>query len=288
MSGPDDLKTTRADATQPHQGVEGIVAAPHGPRSEPSYELGEVVVALDKRPEKAKTNVGGLIAWVLLLVAIAAATFFALRFYLPLLDERAERIRELTAAKKDNETLARQVEELQNQQRDLAAQVAKREQELQALQSTQDELAGKLQAEIDKGNVAISQSKGQIVVDLVDKILFPSGEAELADSGKEILRQVGEIFLKVPDKVIQVGGHTDDVPISPKLMERFASNWELSAARALNVVHFLEDDVKVPGARLMPAGFGSNRPTASNKTPAGRKKNRRIEVILLPLLPPGR
>jgi chemotaxis protein MotB len=165
----------------------------------------------------------------------------------------------------------------------LAAESQKKDELLKELEGTRNELEDKLKEEITRGDVLIKQGGGELVVDLADQILFPSGEADLNDKGKEVLRRVGETMLKVEGKVIQVGGHTDDLAISDKLKTRFPSNWELSSSRALNVVHFLEDDVKVPGERLVAAGFSQYRPVAKNKTKEGRKKNRRIEVILLPL-----
>jgi len=120
------------------------------------------------------------------------------------------------------------------------------------------------------------------VVDLIDKIVFDSGEAELNDAGKEVLRQVGETLAKVPDEILQVTGHTDNKPISRKLAERFPTNWELSVARATNVVRFLQEEVKIPGDRLVAAGMAEYRPVATNRTATGRRRNRRIEVRLLP------
>src|SRR5262249_24083127 len=135
--------------------------------------------------------------------------------------------------------------------------------------------------EIAQGDVIIKQYKGELVVDLVDQILFASGESELGDKGKAVLKQVGETLLKVPDKVLQIGGHTDNQPISGKLKDKWVSNWELSSARALNVVHYLEDEVNIPGERLVAAGFSEFRPIGKNASKDGRKRNRRIEVVLL-------
>jgi chemotaxis protein MotB len=121
-------------------------------------------------------------------------------------------------------------------------------------------------------------------VDLVDKILFDSGSAELSARGKEVLARMGAVLGKVDDKQVQVSGHTDNVPIA----EKFPSNWELSVTRAVNVVRFLSETAKVPPKRLMAAGFGSHQPVASNGSPAGRARNRRIEILLIPLLQPAK
>jgi chemotaxis protein MotB len=226
-----------------------------------------------------------LVPWFLLVIALVALGFVVARLYMPAVADLETRTTELEAARKDASILKRQVETLESLHKELAAKVAKRESEVQALQATQDELSERLQKEIKRGEVAISQARGELVVDLIDKILFDSGEAELNEKGAEVLRQVGETLLKVPDKIIQVTGHTDAMPISDKLKGEFPSNWELSTQRATNVVRFLQDEVKVPGERLAAAGRSQYKPVASNSTSRGRRRNRRIEVTLLPLAP---
>jgi chemotaxis protein MotB len=81
--------------------------------------------------------------------------------------------------------------------------------------------------------------------------------------------------------VIHVEGHTDGVNPSPALRERFPTNWELSAARAINVVRFLQTQGNIPGPRLVASGFSEFRPAASNRTEVGRRRNRRIELNLI-------
>lgn len=165
----------------------------------------------------------------------------------------------------------------------LAEEARQQAEALAAMQHTQEELQHQLQEEVAKGGVLISQQHGELVVDLIDQVVFDSGEAELNERGKKVLRQVGETLARVPDKIIQVSGHTDSLKISDKLEKQFPTNWELSTARATNVVRYLQDDVKIPGARLIAAGLAEFRPIARNTTKAGRSRNRRIEVRLLPL-----
>jgi chemotaxis protein MotB len=86
----------------------------------------------------------------------------------------------------------------------------------------------------------------------------------------------------MPDRVFQVGGHTDSAPPSETLQERFATNWELSTARGTNVVRYLEEECSVPGKQLIAAGFAWHRPVASNQKWKGKRKNRRIEIVMLP------
>ena len=115
-----------------------------------------------------------------------------------------------------------------------------------------------------------------VTVHLADEILFGSGEAELSKHGKEVLTRVGDVLKPLTDKQILVGGHTDDAPIHTA---HFASNWELSTARAVNVVHHLTDVVGVDPRKLTAAGYSQYHPRGSD-----RAQNRRIEILLIPSL----
>ncbi len=181
------------------------------------------------------------------------------------------------------EKLQSEVTRLDSQNAELSTEAAIAEQAIEAMRSTQNELEVRLKDQIQKGSVLIEERDGELVVDLIDKIVFDSGEAELNDSGKDVLKEVGETLNKVPDKVIMIAGHTDNLPISDKLVEQFPTNWELSTARSTNVVRFLQEEIKIPGKRLAVAGFAEFRPVAKNRSSAGRRKNRRIEVRLLPI-----
>jgi chemotaxis protein MotB len=97
------------------------------------------------------------------------------------------------------------------------------------------------------------------------------------------LERVGNIIKNVQDKIIRVEGHTDNVPIAVRLQKQFPSNWELSTARATNVVRFLQDKVGMDATRLQAVGLSEYHPIASNETPTGRSQNRRIEIALLPM-----
>jgi chemotaxis protein MotB len=224
----------------------------------------------------------------LVILLLAGGVIGGLFFVWPMFEEHGRLSSELATAQVENQKLATRVSdlermksELEASQAELAVTVQLKEQALAEITKAQEELAKKLETEIAQGDVAVKMREGQLVVDLVDQILFDSGEAELNDKGKAVLLKVGETMVKMKDKVIQVGGHTDDVRIADKLLEKFPSNWELSTARATNVVRFLQDTAKVPGERLVAAGFSQYRPIAGNSTKTGRKRNRRIEVTLL-------
>lgn len=165
----------------------------------------------------------------------------------------------------------------------LAQEKEHREKELRAAQDTYGELIDKMRSEISRGEVTISELQGKLTVNLVEKILFDSGSAEIKSGGKEVLSKVGTILNEVKDKEIRVEGYSDNLPISPRLQSIYPSNWELSSARAISVVQFLRNTLNVPGERLSASGFAEFRPIADNSTPEGRAQNRRIQIILAPL-----
>jgi chemotaxis protein MotB len=174
-------------------------------------------------------------------------------------------------------------EQLQRASGELKQQVAAKEKELAALRATQDELVEGLKKEIADRQIQVQRIRDQLRVEMVDEILFDSGEAVIKPAGLEVLRRVGAILKKVENRRIEVQGHTDNVPITGALAKRFPTNWELSAARATNVARFLQDDAQIAPARLSATGFSEYRPRAPNDTEDGRRKNRRIEILLGPL-----
>ena len=157
-----------------------------------------------------------------------------------------------------------------------------RDAELEKLKATYDELVGSLKGEIEAGEIQIRRMKDRLSVNLESKVLFDSGKANLKGSGIEVLRRVGAQLAKIEGKRIQIEGHTDNDPIGGKLKEKFPTNWELSASRALAVVHFLQSEVNIDAQKLSGAGYGEFQPAALNDTAEGKAVNRRIEIVLLP------
>ena len=165
---------------------------------------------------------------------------------------------------------------------DLIAEMKKtKEVEVVKVSKTYEDLLSELKSEIAQGQIAITELKGKLTMDVVDKILFDSGQTEIRPAGLGVLKRVVEILMTVTDKVIRVEGHTDSVPIGGALAKKYPTNWELSAARALNVTRFLEKEGIDP-ALLSAVAFGEHQPIAENETPEGRARNRRIAIILLP------
>lgn len=177
------------------------------------------------------------------------------------------------------------IDRLEQQKRELTAQLEQeqraRQARIETLKTTYDQLVEMMESEIQRGEITISELQGQLTVNLVEKILFDSGQAELKPAGIEVLNRVGNVLKATTDKRIRVEGHTDNIPISPRLRQTFVSNWELSTARATNVVHLLQQDKGIPGDRLSICGYGPYQPIASNETAAGRAQNRRIQIILV-------
>lgn len=188
---------------------------------------------------------------------------------------------------KEKSSLEAQTAALEKEKSLLQEQIAALEKEKQALESTSqqsqaqyDALVKQLSAEVEQGQLQVRRYKNMLSVDVAEKIFFDSGRAELKDSGKDVLSKVGEALKSYEDKVIRVVGYTDNVPIAKSMQRIYPTNWELSVARATNVVRFLQD-AGVPPERMVAAGRGEYSPVAENDTPEGRQKNRRIEIMLI-------
>ena len=144
-------------------------------------------------------------------------------------------------------------------------------------QSLEDEMRNALESK----DVTISQLQGKLTVNILDRVLFDSGEAELKPAGAAVLRKVAAVLAQHPNLKIHVIGHTDNVPIRAAARNRFPSNWELSTARATAAVRFLTENAGVDPRRLGAVGYGEFRPVADNATPEGRARNRRIAITIL-------
>lgn len=135
---------------------------------------------------------------------------------------------------------------------------------------------------IDSGRLKVTFRRGRMIVELPAQVLFPSGSAELTGEGSKALGEVAKILRSMRNRRFIVAGHTDNVPVAT---ERFASNWALSSARAVEVTAALTRGGLRP-EQLVAAGYSEYDPVARNTTDAGRQKNRRIEIILEPRLVP--
>lgn len=176
--------------------------------------------------------------------------------------------------------LQRIMTELQQKSVDIKS-LQKKKEEIQTESQAYKDLLREMKGEMARGQVTIEELKGKLTLGLADQILFDSGQSEVKKDGLAILKRIVDILGKVQGKAIRVEGHTDNVKIAGRLARRFPTNWELSAARAINVTRFLEENGIDPNI-LSAAAYGEYKPIADNSTPEGRQKNRRIAIILLP------
>ncbi len=160
-------------------------------------------------------------------------------------------------------------------------ELKEKSQQVEAESNTYKDLLQEMKAEIAQGEITITELKGKLTVDVVDKILFASGQAKVKKEGLAVLKRVVDILKTVEDKNIRIEGHTDNVPITSRLAKFYPTNWELAAARAINVTRYLQEQGVDPTI-LSATAYGEYQPVADNDTPEGRAKNRRIAIILTP------
>lgn len=190
---------------------------------------------------------------------------------------RAELAKAQAAAAKLEDQLAETQDKLRLSQQHANELEKEKEAVLQARKSLEDEMRSTLESK----DVTISKLQGKLTVNIVDRIMFDSGEAELKSGGAAVLRKVAGILSQHTNLQIHVVGHTDNVPIRPAARSRFPSNWELSTTRATAAVRYLTETAGVDPRRLGAVGYGEFRPIADNATPEGRARNRRIAVTIL-------
>jgi chemotaxis protein MotB len=194
--------------------------------------------------------------------------------------------KQASALKANAARIAQEREQLRQEQLQLAAMLEQerleKEEEINRLTRTHDDLSKSLQDEISKGNITIQQVRDRLTINMVERVLFDSGQAQIKPTGLKVLKEVGDILKKITDKQIRIEGHTDNVPISAKLQNRFKTNWELSTARATTVVHYLIEQSGVDRQYLSAVGYADTRPIALNDSEEGKSSNRRIEIVLYP------
>jgi chemotaxis protein MotB len=158
-----------------------------------------------------------------------------------------------------------------------------RKAEVEEMRGTYENLLENMKGEIAKGEITITQLRGKLKVNMLDEILFDSGKTTIKPQGIEVLQRVGSILLNVKDRAISIEGHTDNVPIGAELSKMYPTNWELSAVRATTVARYLQEKIGLDPGLLSAIGYGEYQPVASNESEEGRAKNRRIELVLVPM-----
>jgi chemotaxis protein MotB len=238
----------------------------------------EYATKANHRPDAARW--GWIVAGILAALLLAALLFWAtavgkMRALESLKIKLDDANARLAAAQDQNQTNQDLIASLQSKITDL-------QQEKEASAQTAKGLENEMRADLESKDVTITNLKGRLTVNIVDQVMFDSGEAVLKPGGQSVMRKVAAVLAEHPELKIQVIGHTDNIPIRPDARSRFASNWELSTARALAAVHFLTENAGLDPRRVGAVGYGEYRPIADNATADGRAKNRRIEIAILP------
>ena len=143
------------------------------------------------------------------------------------------------------------------------------------LETAKQGLIRALRPEIEKGDITVDLNSERLLIKLASSYLFGSGEDQLRPGGTDALKKVGAILKDYPEYNVVVEGHTDNRPIRSSLKKKFATNQELSDARAANAAKALAEGGR---SAVTTAGLSDTKPVASNKTDAGRAKNRRVEI----------
>ena len=157
--------------------------------------------------------------------------------------------------------------------------ISKLKNELSELERAKNELDQRLKDEIGNRQVKVEMQDKGLVITFVSEVLFDSGKAKLRnDSLPKLEKVAGVLNTTVADLNVGIEGHTDNQPIKKS---GWKTNWELSSARALSVLHYLSEK-SVAEPRLAAIGYGEYKPVAPNDTKDGRQKNRRVEIVILP------
>ncbi len=191
---------------------------------------------------------------------------------------------ELTGLREEKVLMTQRIEELQRENEGLDSKYATSEgentrliEERNRLENAQRSIENRLRGT----GVSVKIKEGHISVVLPSSVLFNSGQTKLRKSAKSSLSKVCRILEKdFPNETIRVEGHTDSDPIK-RTKQLYRSNWELSAVRSATVLHYLIDNCHLDPTKLYLAGFGEFQPVASNKNKKDKKKNRRVEIVVL-------
>jgi len=191
---------------------------------------------------------------------------------------------ELASCKRDRDAdrdaaalVATNLKVSQSELDELRAERAETEKRLEAFRA----LTASFQKMIDSGKLQVTMRHGRMIVKLPAEFLFASGSAEISKEGQTALAEVAGILKHLPDRRFMVAGHTDNIPVGPT--SPFKNNLQLSTARAETVTEQLIS-AGMNAAHLSAAGYSQYEPVHENSSEAGRRENRRIEIILLPNL----
>lgn len=186
----------------------------------------------------------------------------------------AELERKLGSASASKKSMSNSITHMKTALKEASA----RKREIEKRMNEYRKLLRRFKSLTDAGALSIKIVDGKMVVALPSDVLFNSGSAKLSSKGDETVTKVSELLASIPKRNYQVEGHTDNVPISSA---KFPSNWELAAARAVNVVKNMVR-TGMPKERISAASYSDTKPVASNESKESRSGNRRIEIVVVP------
>jgi chemotaxis protein MotB len=220
-----------------------------------------------------------IIASILSALVVAAIVGVSIRRQTQQASDVKSQLQQLRAAAEESAAQAAKLQqELTNSHARIEALIREKEQ----VAKTQRQMEDQMRAALQNKDVTISELQGKLTVNILDRVLFASGEADLKPEGEKVLSQVAGVLMQHTNRQVYVIGHTDNVPIRASVFSRYASNWELSTARATSAVRYLTEKAGVDPARLAAVGYGEFHPIADNSSAEGRARNRRIEIVIMP------
>jgi chemotaxis protein MotB len=192
--------------------------------------------------------------------------------------QRSKRADELEI---ENQNLNNQIAQLQKEKaKEIDHVVKQKDKEFSELEKAKLKLEDALKKEIGDYKAKLEMTERGLVVTFLSEVFFDSGKDTIREGGKESIRKVAEVLNRdVPNSNVAIEGHTDNQLIK---YSGWKTNWELSSARALAVLHYFVDECSVAPTRLSANGYGEFRPVAANDIEENMQKNRRVEIVILP------
>ena len=192
--------------------------------------------------------------------------------------QKAKRTDELEI---ENQNLWARIAQLQKEKiKEVDNVVKQKDREFSDLEKAKLELEDALKKEIGNYKAKLEMTERGLVITFLSEVFFDSGKDIIREDGKDSIRRVAEVLNRdVPNSNVAIEGHTDNQPIK---YSGWKTNWELSSARALAVLHYLIDECEVKPTRLSANGYGEFRPVAANDAKENMQKNRRVEIVILP------
>jgi len=181
----------------------------------------------------------------------------------------------------ENQNLRERIAQLQKEKaKEIDHVVKQKDKEFSELEKAKLKLEEALKKEIGDYKAKLEMTERGLVITFLSEVFFDSGKDMIREDGKGSIRKVAKILNHdVPDSNVAIEGYTDNQPIK---YSGWKTNWELSSARALSVLHYLVDECEVVPTRLSANGYGEFRPVAANDTKENMQKNRRVEIVILP------